>query len=344
MGNLRERSTISCMTSERRPRFIPRRVIVAALVITNVLAAIAVVVVAMKVFGGLGGESAGLDASGTPTASATAVQPTPSASTEPSPEPTPQPGRPDTIALVTVNELNLRAEPAASAKSFGHLSVGDRVFILQGPEPAGGYGWFQVAIVDQTTVAGTVDATCGDTCLTARVGWVAGITDRQEAWLVPAQLTCPPDPDLDTFAGLEPFERLACYGDRTLTLNGVVWQPCCGWVGPFLYEPDWLSWPSYGVYLQPVGEALHSGGFGIRLNPAAGLAFPAYADIIRVTGHMDDPAADGCTIKVDEGALLSDPTVAVDPEDLAYAPIGCRTEFVVESMEVLGNTGETCGC
>jgi hypothetical protein len=318
------------------------------LVITDVLAAIAVVVVAMNVFGGSGGQSAGFEASASATASSTAsstaVQPTPSVTTEPSPEPTPQPGGPDTIAQVTVNELNLRAEPATSAKSFGHLSVGDRVFVLQGPEQAEGYGWYRVAIVDAAMFAGTVEATCADKCLAARVGWVAGITDRQEAWLVPAQLTCPPDPGLVTFAELEPLERLACYGDRTLTLEGVVWQPCCGWVGPFLYEPDWLSWPSYGVYLQPVGEALHSGGMGIRLDTSAGFKWPAYADIIRVTGHVDDPAASSCTIKVEEWAAQQDPNLAVDPEQLAYAPIGCRTEFVVDSMEVLGNTGETCGC
>jgi hypothetical protein len=328
---------------------VPRRVIVSALLVADVLAAIAVVVVALNLFGGSGGPSAGLDASGTPTASSTAAQPTPSVTTEPSPEPTweptSQPHGPDGIALVTVNELNLRAEPATSAKSFGHLSVGDRVFVLQGPEEAEGYGWYRVAIVDEAMFAGSIDATCADKCLTARIGWVAGISDRHQAWLVPTELTCPPDPDLDTFAGLEPLERLACYGNQTLTLEGVVWQPCCGWVGPFLYEPDWLSWPSYGVYLQTVGVALaHNGGFGIRLDPAAGLAWPGYADIIRVTGHMDDPAANTCTIKVEEWVLQDDPTLAVDPEELAYAPIGCRTEFVVVSMEILGNTGETCGC
>jgi hypothetical protein len=59
---------------------------------------------------------------------------------------------------------------------------------------------------------------------------------------------------------------------------------------------------------------------------------------------MNDPAASTCTIKVDEWALHDDPNLVVDPEEFAYAPIGCRTEFVVVSMEILGNTGETCGC
>jgi hypothetical protein len=173
---------------------------------------------------------------------------------------------------------------------------------------------------------------------------VAGISD-QEAWLVPAELTCPPDPDLDVVAGLNPFERLACYGDRPLTLNGVIWQPCCGYVGTFVYEPGWLSWPSSVAYLQTAGdEGPETGGIGIRFDPADALVRPEFADIVRVIGHMDDPAANTCTVKVDEWALSSDPTLVVDPEALAYAPIGCRTEFVVDSIEILGNTGETCEC
>jgi hypothetical protein len=82
----------------------------------------------------------------------------------------------------------------------------------------------------------------------------------------------------------------------------------------------------------------------LRFDPAAGLAIPKYADIVRVAGHMDDAAAHTCTVKIDESALLTDPTLAVDSEELAYAPVGCRTEFVVESIEILGNTGEKCEC
>ena len=82
----------------------------------------------------------------------------------------------------------------------------------------------------------------------------------------------------------------------------------------------------------------------LRFDPRDRLVEPEYGDIIRVTGHLDDPAAHTCTITVAESALYDDPTVTVDPQELAYAPIGCRTEFVVDAIEILGNTGQKCGC
>ena len=312
------------------------------------LGALAVVVLATNLFGGSANQVAGPDASGAPTASPTAAQPTasptaaqPTASAIPNPTPESTPEatlEPDTIAVATVNQLNVRAEPRSSSKSFGHLSVGARVFVVQGPIEAEGYGWYRVGIVDGFT------STCITNCRAAQIGWVAGISDRQEGWLVPAKPTCPPDPDHGVFAALQPLERLACYGDQTLTLNGVVWQPCCAYEYPQISEPGWLSGPTF-YYLGTAGLPAHTGAsFGLRFNPTAGLAVPKYADIVRVTGHMDDHAAQTCTIRIDEFALQNDPTLTVDPEMLAYAPIGCRTEFVVDAIDILGNTGEECGC
>jgi len=209
--------------------------------------------------------------------------------------------------------------------------------VVEGPKQAEGYGWYRVATVDNPATA------CAEDCPTARVGWVAGSSRQQDAWLAPAELRCPPTPQLKAFARLDPFERLACYGDQPLTLRGVIWQPCCGYVGAMVYEPNWLSWPS-GPPSLTYTEPLSYSGLVLRFDPDDGLEEPDYADIIRVTGHMDDPAAATCTVRVDESALYEDPTLTPDPEELTYAPIGCRTQFVVDSLEILGNTGEKCGC
>jgi hypothetical protein len=326
------------MTTDRRPTVVPRRILVAALVVIVVVAGIAAGALVMTVLSSPVRPPAGTDVSPTPTASPMQAtsQATPLATAEPTSEPTRQ-LQPDTIALVTVDELNLREEPSSSAKSLGHLSAGAQVFVLEGPKGADGYGWYRVVTVDSPD-ASECPATCPKP-----VGWVAGMTETQDPWLVPTELTCPPDPKLDVFALLAAFERLACYGDQRLTLKGVVWQPCCGYVGAVIYEPSWLSWPSSSAYLS-WSEPLRHGGLMLRFDPRAELTVPEYADIVRVTGHLDDPAAHGCTVKVDESALRDDPTLAVDSGELAYAPIGCRTEFVVDSIEILGNTGEKCGC
>jgi hypothetical protein len=313
--------------------------LVMALIVTVILAGVMVTVLAMVLLARDALPAA--VASPIPTASGDqpTLAPSPSVTPEASPEPTPAHLAPDTIARVTVNELNLREGSSSSATSLGHLSAGARVFVVEGPEQADGYDWYRVATVEDPVTAPSCTA---DACPTSTFGWAAGIGEAGDAWLAPAELTCPPAPKLKAFARLDPFERLACYGDRELTLKGVVWQPCCGYVGAFVYEPSWLSWPS-GPPVLTSGE-LHRGGLMLRFDPRDDLQRPDYADIVRVTGHMDDPAAATCTVRVEESALHDDPTVAVDPDELAYAPIGCRTEFVVDSIEILGNTGEKCLC
>jgi hypothetical protein len=324
------------MTDKAQPADRSRRITVAVLVVVAVLAGIAATLVALTLLG-RPGPSAGADA--TPTLTATPPDATPDptalATAEPTPEPSPQALAADTIAVATVNDLNVREHPGSDAKSIGHLSSGDRVYVLEGPEQADGYGWYQVATLDQREAW-----ECTEDC-PARMGWVAG-TSETEPWLTPEVLSCPPTPKLKAFTQLDPFERLACYGDQPLTLRGAIWQPCCGYIGATVYEPNWLSWPS-GPPSLSYTEPLHSGVL-LRFDPADGLEEPDYADIVRVTGHMDDPAAATCTVRIDESALYEDPTLTVDPEELAYAPIGCRTQFVVDSIDILGNTGETCGC
>jgi Bacterial SH3 domain len=325
------------MTTERQPTVVRRRVVLALLVVTVVLAGVAVGLLASMLLGASSGPPATRPMSSKPTGSLmqTASPSAASVSATPTAEPTGQPLEPDTIALVTVNQLNLREEPTTSATSLGHLSTGDRVFVLEGPTQADGYGWYRVASLDELDRSSECTLGCPPP-----LGWAAVISGPQDSWLMPAGLACPLVPKRDDFAQLAPLERLACYGHQTMTLEGVVWEPCCWWT-PYLYEPSWLQGLGSGRFLS-AGDPLRGGGLALRFDPSAGLPVPEYADIVRVTGHLDDSAAPTCTVKVDESQ--ADPTIAMDPAYPAYAPIGCRTEFVVDSIDIEGNTGETCGC
>jgi hypothetical protein len=297
------------------------------------LAAVAVALLAMILMGGALAPSAGVDASSTPSAHETVSSggPTPEPSSSVMPTATPEPPaplQPDTVAYVTVNDLILRDAPSSGGMSLGHLLQGGGVFVLEGPEQTDGFGWYQVAIVDDWRFT---PSSCSDGCADAQIGWVAGISDRQEAWLAPSDLECPADPKREAVAALDPIVRLACYSGQSLTLKGVVKSPCCRYVGALTYTPRWIAWPTNRTYLETFALAL-------RFDPRDGLAVPERGDVIRVTGHFDDPAAENCTITIDESALANDPSLTVDPQLLAYAPLACRQQFVVDSIKVLGGT------
>ena len=139
------------MTAEQRPPATsPNRGLVIGLVTTVILAGVAVTVLALILIG-RESATAGDDGSPTPTVNAsgsgseTSAVPTGSVSAEPTAAATPPPLAPDSIALVTVNDLNMREDPAAGAKSLGHLTAGTRVFVVQGPNQADGLGWYQIA-------------------------------------------------------------------------------------------------------------------------------------------------------------------------------------------------------
>jgi hypothetical protein len=329
------------MTTEQQSRAnSPRRGLVIGLVATVILAGAAVTVLAVILLG-RSPATAGDDASPTPTTIASAsggeasAVSTASVTAAATAEPTPQPLAPDTMALVMVNDLNMREEPASGAKSLGHLTAGTRVFVVQGPNQADGLGWYEIAQECRPH-----SSLCISREGAGRIGWAAGSSSSGDQWLAPAPIECAAHPDLDALLAIDRLEVLACYGNQTLRLQGVIWRPCCGYVGAISYEPSWLSWPGGPPVLTTGGE-LSSRGIVLRIKPPDTLDHVKYADIVRVTGHFDDPAAETCTITVDPSA---DPSVVIDPKDLAYAPMGCRMEFVVDSIKVDGNTGQKCEC
>jgi hypothetical protein len=251
-------------------------------------------------------------------ASTTAV-PTPSATSEPSATPAPtlafEPPDdilpPNSIVVVLVNELQLRGGPGLSAAVVGTASAGSRFFVLDvfGPVVADGLDWYRLT-------------TAGDSVLWAAAGSGA---DR---FLEVVPPDCPAAaPDLATLINmLNEWDRLACFGDRSLTLEGTFGCGPCDGVLPGAWEPSWLAYPLNVSFLWADFQA-GIGPLPVRAPPEFEL--PALGSIVRVTGHFSDPASTTCTISGFGGELAME----VDPRT---AELYCREQFVVDAMEVTG--------
>ncbi len=239
------------------------------------------------------------------------------------------------LPLVTVNDLNLREEPAAGAKSLGHLAAGTRVFVVQGPKQADGLGWYQVAQESTAILARLcIDARGG-----AAIGWAAGIQRRsRKRGSRPHRSQCPVDPNLDALVGPRPAGGVACYGNQNAEAEGRGHDSLLRLRRRFVYRAA-LARLADGrrAYLGNFELVLRfdpGGRVGDVRNTPTSSVSPATSTI-----PLPRPARSRSTRR-----LLTHPTSTSNPQDLAYAPMGCRMEFVVDSIKVIGNTGEKCEC
>ncbi|HEU4572060.1 MAG TPA: hypothetical protein VFR93_05190 [Candidatus Limnocylindrales bacterium] len=121
--------------------------------------------------------------------------------------------------------------------------------------------------------------------------------DTLEAVAHRADPACPgSNPSVEALARLDPFDRVACYGDRPLELPGVVVS------GDDPDAPLVLRSPTPGTPSLPIG------GSGFAVNPTPDGRF------VDVVGHFDDPVGVGCG--------------TVGPETLLV----CRERFFVTSI------------
>jgi hypothetical protein len=311
--------------------------LIVGIVAGGLAAVIAGVVFAVAISGTRGTGQA--PASSTPSPSASEA---PSITASPTPDPSLTPAAnpilPNrAIAVVTVDGLNLRTSAGESAASIRVLTAGTQLFIIGDPMEAGELRWYRVA-------DGFSELECrGDGC-PDHIGWVATPTKGGEAWIVEADVDCPSQPlTADQFIDMLPLVRLHCYGNEELTGTGWVDSPCCGYVGPVAYTPTWLANPSSHFFM---ATDFHDTML-FRLEPGAGEEWadewPAVGDIIRFTGHFEDPAAPTCRSAISADWL--DDTSTVELEDPAVTVLACRLQFVVTDYEVIGHEGEgSCGC
>lgn len=259
---------------------------------------------------------------------------TSSASASPSASPTPPqaaviPNR--AIAAVAAGSLDLHASASSSAAVRTTLATNALVFVIGEPTDADDVRWYRVAILRAVDCTADCDL----------IGFVATPRDEaEEATLDEVDLACPSSPMADEdLAAMNPLESLHCYGRNDIVVEGTVEHPCCSPPGPFIYSPEWLANPNTAAYLIAVDAGL--GNVGFRPHPDADLEVPERGDVVRATGHFEDPAATSCRVTVDEEAAPEGVT-APDP---ARVILDCRATFVWTDYEVIGHEdlGPCCG-
>lgn len=279
--------------------------------------------------------------SGSPDPSQPAGSPAPSEAPSEEPAPSENPGPapvveapdgvlpPGAYVRVLVESLRVREGPTIGASEVLVLPRGAVVLLGYsafhpgfGPVEADGFTWYPVTVFEdnQPAVPGTFP---NDESV---LGWAA-VDDGTDAFVELVAPRCAEgDPDLALLESLGEWERLACYGNRSLTIDGVLGCGGCGGLFPGIFEPEWLASPM-NYDLLSVDPADHLGPFLTYWSPD-GPERPDAGSIVRITGHFDDPAADGCRV------APGDP----EPRDLdpVVGELYCRSHFVVESVEVLG--------
>jgi hypothetical protein len=259
----------------------------------------------------------------------------PSSSPSPAAAPTPAETEPPSlgglanraVADVAVAGLNLRREPGAGAEIRGTLDEGARVFVIGAPQLVEDLAWYRVAVVDGP-YSGCVEGYCPND-----IGWVAEGGTPEDAWLRQIELDCPSSPmTAEQLEALRPLERLSCYGGNDIVVTGTLDVCYCDANAPLTYEPLWLA--------MPLAPFLFHGTFvWVRFEeePPADLE---PGDVVRATLAMDHDAASTCVVRVWPEYLGPGPSgespPAIDVPDRAQAVLGCRTELVMKSYEVIG--------
>ena len=102
---------------------------------------------------------------------------------------------------------------------------------------------------------------------------------------------------------------------------------------PGTFTPEWLAFPMNQDFISVEPQEL-VGPMWLSWSPD-GPERPStegVAPILRVTGHFDDRAADDCSLVFGSESAHGGET-QVDP---AIARLFCRTNFVVDSYEIIG--------
>jgi hypothetical protein len=241
---------------------------------------------------------------------------------------------PGVIVRVLTDGLHIRdhalldSDIRAVVNQGDHLIIGPSFgFQAFGPEISDGFIWQPVRVL-----RGDLPVPGGQPIEHVATGWVA-IGDGQSQWLEPIAPRCTDDePTLQLLSSLTEWERFACFGDRQLTIEGTMGCGGCGGMYEGEFTPEWLAFP-YNMDFISVDPQAYIGPFALRWAPD-GPARPntdtPVMPIVRVTGHYDDAAAAGCEIRFPH---MNGETSSLDS---AISQLFCRMQFVVDSVEIIG--------
>lgn len=235
---------------------------------------------------------------------------------------------PGSEAVTTVSGLRVRSGPPGSVDfdhvryllppNFPVLVHAEPSAYIPGSTSADGRGWYYVHVGGRDIMS-HVDGIDG---------WVADGESGLE-YLAIQTAPCPgPRPSVDDLIVLahpgspDPedeftaWDRLACYGNAELELEGLIDLLCQGAEFEGVYEPAFLAYPTSCIGLS-----------GLPLKGAEGvLEQVERGDLVRLHGHFDDPLAPTCSIQG-----------VVPPPDPAFVVWFCREQFVVDDVEVTGH-------
>jgi hypothetical protein len=232
---------------------------------------------------------------------------------------------------VLVPELNVRERPSVGAKIIGVIAP-DNILVVSGASPfeADGYTWYHGRVVSAT---GTLPPLShgflfgvGD----AISGWFAA-TKGSTDYVARLEARCPDTVDLEKVAAMLPAERLACFGDASIELEGTVGCDGCTIHIFGEYKPSWLSNPN-AVDDLLWDVPMDGTSLMLRFPPTIADQLQG-GEIIRVQGHFDDSRASRCSFSL---AYPWGDAFRYHPVSDAVARHLCRQEFVVESYDRLG--------
>jgi len=148
-----------------------------------------------------------------------------------------------------------------------------------------------------------------------------------------------PNPDcrLDLHAfyvlSLHPQRQLECLGDQAVVIEGYAIERGADLSSPYAGEPAWLAqWPPLEVS-SVIGPAANGISVPIHVPPDLEVNIPTSdregheGTLLRVTGHLDDPASSDC-----QRTPLAAPYPVLDAE---LSERWCRQRFVVDSVEIV---------
>jgi hypothetical protein len=258
----------------------------------------------------------------TPSASASeSAEPSSGPSESASPTPTPTPATADIIGNLAIAEVTnddgveMRSAADESAQVMTMLAQGRRVFIIGDPTEADDQRWYRVA---------TLPAGCPSTLGCEVIGFVPTPIEEGDQWVEELSVDCPTPPITDAaLAVLHAFERLSCYGNNEIEIEGVVAHTgCCDADSGIDFTPAWLA-----PHLAQATFA--ASGIGFLPHPDADLDLPEDGSTVRATGHFEDSEAPTCRMSFDEGVSPQDPPTP------ALVVLRCRATFVWTDYEVI---------
>ena len=224
-------------------------------------------------------------------------------------------------ATVQVAGLKVRYYPGARSAVGLVLGAGSELLLMSGPASVDGYDWYEVYF----------RALPGDLGFNQGVGsgWVAaGAAGQPPTFIQIGPSRCQKVPVTIALLGsMTDIARSQCIGAAPFEVHGMI-QTCYeGPETPYTYEPAWFGFSCY--YVVELGTAV-----SLPMHFAPSVSVPpvlALGDLVRLVGHVNDPAAADCRV-VPQGGVPTD--FAADQQIFG---LSCRSAFVVTEIEVTGH-------